>query len=74
MTQSISANVRAEMARAGVKQTELALALNMPQAAISRRLTDETPWRASEIQAIAALLHVPITALLPDPNNVQMTA
>jgi transcriptional regulator with XRE-family HTH domain len=65
MTKTPTANIKAEMARAGVKQAQLAAALNLPQAAISRRLHDLTPWRVNEVQAIAAFLGVPIAVLLP---------
>jgi len=70
MTKTLSDNIRAEMARTGATQTQLAGALGLPQAAISRRLCDETPWRVSELQAIAAFLHVSIAALLPDGGQV----
>ena len=65
MTKTLSDNIRAEMARTGVTQAQLAGALGLPQAAISRRLCDETPWRVSELQAVATHLKVPLTALLP---------
>jgi transcriptional regulator with XRE-family HTH domain len=70
MTKTPSANIRAEMARAGVTQTQLAVALGLPQAAISRRLCDETPWRVGEIQAVAKTLGVPLSALLTDASTV----
>jgi len=70
MTKTPSANIRAEMARAGVTQTQLAVALGLPQAAISRRLCDETPWRVSEVQSVAEALGVPLSALLADTSDV----
>lgn len=69
MTKTPSANIRAEMARAGLRQSHLATALGLPQAAISRRLTDLTPWRVGEVQVVANLLGVPLTTLLDEVRD-----
>lgn len=65
MKKAPHSNVRAEMARMGVTQVQLAAHLDMAQAAVSRRLTGATPWRIDELQAVAAFLGVPVTTLLP---------
>jgi len=70
MTKTPTANIKAEMARAGVRQAQLAAALNLPQAAISRRLTNRTPWRVKEVQAVAEFLRVPLSALLADGGQI----
>lgn len=65
MKKNVTANIKAEMARAGVKQAQVAAALNLSQAATSRRLTGWTPWRVGEVQTVAEVLGVPLSALLP---------
>lgn len=57
--------VHAAMWRAHVSQTQLARALGLDQAAISRRLRGRTAWKASEVRVTAALLGVAVVDLLP---------
>jgi transcriptional regulator with XRE-family HTH domain len=63
--ETIGANVHQQMWRARVSQTRLAGALGIDQAAVSRRLRGQTPWKASEVMAAAALLGVEIVDLYP---------
>jgi transcriptional regulator with XRE-family HTH domain len=51
-----AAAIRAEMARRGVRQRDLAAALGISQQAMSNRLCGITPLTAAEIQAIADAL------------------
>ena len=50
---AVIANIRAEMARNGVRQQDLANRLGIAQQGISARLRGQTPITAAEIQAIA---------------------
>ena len=59
-----AATVRAEMARRRVPQIKLAQHLGLSQTAISRRMSGETDFTVTELQAVAALLDVPAGDLL----------
>lgn len=59
------ANVRAEMARRGVSQTDLSARLGMNQSQISKRLSGTIAFTIDELVAIATTLGVPLAALLP---------
>lgn len=58
-------NTRAEMARKGITQAELATAIGLSQPVISSRLRGKTTFDINEIAAVAAFLGVPLTQLLP---------
>lgn len=57
--------IRAEMARRGFNQAQLANALGHGQAWLSWRLTGRTPLALADVESIAAILRVPIGILLP---------
>ena len=59
------ANIRAEMARRKVSQTTIADHLGLSQTSVSARIAGRVAFDINEIHAIAALLGVPITALIP---------
>lgn len=63
--ETISRNIRAEMARAGVTQTQLAAALSLSQSAVSRRLAGEADWTVAEVYAVADALGCTPSDLLP---------
>ena len=67
MTNNIaeSAEIRAELARAGETQTTLAERLGVSQVWVSRRLTGGVSINITELQAIARALGVPTADLLP---------
>jgi predicted transcriptional regulator len=65
---SVSDNIAAEMRRRKVSQTVVATHLNLSQAAISARLRGKVDWRLPEIIAVAKLLDVPLSALIPEPT------
>lgn len=64
-TQQTGANVRAEMARKGVSQEELAARLGFSQSVVSKRLRGITPFDINELTLIAQHLGVPLASLLP---------
>lgn len=61
---AIAGNVRAELARAGLSQRELARRLNRPSQQIHVRMTGQVPFTAEELIAIAAALDIPPATLL----------
>lgn len=60
----VAANVRAELARKGITQTDLAARLEKSQPFISRRLSGRVAFDVAELASIAAVLDVPITVLV----------
>lgn len=52
----VAANVRAETARLGLRQADLAGVLGIDQSLISNRWRGRTPWRLEELEAIAPML------------------
>ena len=63
-------NVRAEMARAGVSQIDLAERVGLSQSGLSKRLRGVVPFDVNELDAIATALGVPAVSLLPQPEAV----
>jgi len=68
VTQSVAAEVRAELARKRIPQSDLAEVLGVSQAGISRRLSGATPFDVNELAAVAAFLGVPVGKLMPAEN------
>ena len=69
MPNTTAANVRAELARHGKSQADLADALRAAgirtsQQTISRRLNGAIPFNVDELQAVAAWLEVPLPDLV----------
>jgi transcriptional regulator with XRE-family HTH domain len=62
-TARVAGNVRAELARAGLSQTEFAASLGKSQAWISRRLTGSTPFDVDDLVRIAGALGVSVATL-----------
>ena len=63
---AIGANIRAEMARRGVSQQSLALALaGMSQPSLSKRLRGVVPFDVDELNAVATELGVTEADLWP---------
>lgn len=56
----VGRNVRAEMARNGITQTDLAQHLHMAQSAVSRRLKGEVPFNVNELVDVARVVRTPI--------------
>lgn len=59
-------SVRAEIARAGIKRSDVASHLGLSQSAFSRRLNGEVDFRTSEVVAIAKKLRVPVDSLIAE--------
>lgn len=60
----VARNVRAEMARAGKNQQDIASHLGISQQSVSRRMSGSTPFTIDELAAIAGLLGVRLTELV----------
>lgn len=61
--------IRAEMARAGVTQTDLAVALGITQPAVSSRLKGRIDWRLRELNTVADFLNIPLSAIVGEPEQ-----
>lgn len=61
----VAEEVRAAVARKRTTQGELAAALGLSQAAVSRRLVGLVPFDVSEIYVVAGVLGVPVSSLMP---------
>lgn len=59
-------NVRAEMARHGLTQSQLGECLGMSQVGVSKRLRGVVPLSVPELLAVATFLHVTPADLLKD--------
>lgn len=57
----VASNVRAEMARRGRTQSQLANCLGVTRPAVSRRLTGQTEFSAGELIETARFLGVPVS-------------
>lgn len=62
--ESVAGNVRAEMARLRVSQSEMGAALGLTQQAVSRRLKGEVPFNVNELGVVADVLAVEVADLL----------
>ena len=59
----VAANVRAEAARRGLRQADLAGSLGVSQETLSRRLTGRVPFDVDELVDVAAALGVDVAEL-----------
>lgn len=57
---SVVANIKAEIARCGVSQAEVAEALGLTQPQVSRRLTGRVDFSSKELVDLSRLLTVPV--------------
>lgn len=74
----VNAEIRAGMARHGLRQTDMAAMLSLSQASIADRLGGRFEWRLSELRAVALRIGVPLVDLVaaweadasgaPDPD------
>lgn len=60
---TIAANIRAEIARRGMKDGEFAVAFRMTPMSMSRRLSGNTPFTTSEVKRAADYFGVPVASL-----------
>jgi transcriptional regulator with XRE-family HTH domain len=68
LVQRIAAEIRAELARQGISQEALAQRIGRDQTWVSRRTTGAIPIDVAELEAIAAVLSVPVHQLIPAPD------
>ena len=61
----VGSEVRAELARQGKAQRDLAAHLGLSQTQVSHRLTGKVGFRVQELMQVAAYLGVPVTQFLP---------
>jgi transcriptional regulator with XRE-family HTH domain len=64
LSQRVAANVRAELARRQKQQRDLAGVLGISIAQVSERLAGRTPFRLDELEPVAEMFGLPVTALL----------
>lgn len=64
-TNSVAAEIRAELGRQGKNQTDLARKINRPQQWVQRRLSGATVISVPDLHTIAAGLGVSVSDLLP---------
>jgi transcriptional regulator with XRE-family HTH domain len=70
----VGANIRAEMARRGLSQTELASRMGIGQSALSKRLAGTVALDVNELAAVAGFLHVDVSVLLTGAVVEQVSA
>lgn len=68
--EAVAAEVRAQMGRRRITQGQLAKALGMSQAAVSRRLTGELPFDLDDVLVMAQRFNVALSDLIPEPAEV----
>lgn len=64
LSEKISSELRAELARQRLSQAEVALAMGRSQAYLSRRLSGDIPFDVDDLAQLAEILGVPVAALL----------
>ncbi len=67
--QRVAANVRAEMARIGVTQAQLANVLHITQQSVSAKRSGKTAFTLNELDAIAPLLDMTVEELISGTRN-----
>lgn len=67
--EAVAGEIRSLMGRRRVKQGQLAEALSMSQAAVSRRLTAELPFNTDELVRVAEFFGIELHRLLPPPDG-----
>lgn len=65
----IGANIRAEMARAGMSQTSLAAVLGISQPAVSKRLLGKQAFDVDELTRVADALGLDPASLLSNQRH-----
>lgn len=65
LTDTVAAEVRAELARRNISRTDAAAHLGMSRTLLWQRLRGESPFTVAELEALAELLDVPVSQFLP---------
>jgi transcriptional regulator with XRE-family HTH domain len=68
LSRQVSTEIRAWMARRGLTQQDVALALGISRQAVSARLNGQTQWTLDDLAAVAEALGVSVTTLLSSPS------
>lgn len=69
-----SSAIRAELARRGLRQVDIAEKLGIDPAQVTKRMNGDIDWRLAELQAIAAMFELPISALVDEPGAAPVAA
>lgn len=64
ITERVASNVRAQVGRQRLTQTQVGAALGLAQCVVSRRTRGITPFTVRELVVLAALLQIPPASLL----------
>lgn len=67
----VAGNIRAETARRGFRQSDVARAVSLSPMAVSDRYRGRTPWSLDEVDTVARWLGVPVAALLIRPETTR---
>ena len=81
MRQVVTENIRALMARRGVRQPQIMALLGLSQPAVSRRLNGQLAWDIDELETIGIAFGVSVAKLVggteenphPDPESSRTT-
>jgi transcriptional regulator with XRE-family HTH domain len=63
---AVARHVRQVLSEAGVSAAEVARRLGWTQAYLARRMTHGVPFSAADLMAIAGVLNIPATRLVPE--------
>lgn len=69
LTETVAAEVRAELARHNISRTDAAAALGMSRTLLWQRLRGESSFTVAELEALAELIGVPVNQFLPVPAS-----
>lgn len=67
--QVVTENIRALMARRGIKQPQIMALLGLSQPAVSRRLSGQLSWNIDELERIGGAFGVSVAELLNAPST-----
>jgi transcriptional regulator with XRE-family HTH domain len=66
----VAGNIRAEMARNRLTQSDLAVVLGKSQQSVSKKLRGRIPFDLDEIETLAQHFGIPIEQIVKDPVGV----
>lgn len=64
LTETVAAEIRAELARRNISRTDAAAALGISRNLLWQRLRGESPFTVDELEAMAELIGVPVSTFL----------
>lgn len=71
---TVGSLIRGAMVTHGIRQQDLAAALDISQVQVSQRLRGVVEWRLSELRIVADLTHIDITQLFDAPLDARAGA